>query len=411
VNGQGAAPPAATKSKLPRSVYAIGATSLLNDAASEMIYPLLPAFLTSVLGVGAATLGIIEGSADALSSLLKLISGHLSDRGGRRKPLVVVGYVIAGLARPLVAFAHSAGFVLAVRLVDRTGKGLRASPRDALIGDVTPPALHGRAYGVHEAMDHAGAVVGPLIAYALLGAGLALRNVFLLSALPALAACLVVILVVRETYPRPAPAPTSASASASEAQPAARPVLSRSFLGYLGAVVLFALGNSSDAFLLLRAQDAGVPVQAAPLLWSLHHVVKASISSWGGGLADRIGRRRALALGWLVYAGIYAGFAFATGGLAIASLFVIYGLHFALVGGAQKALVAEMVPPAARGRGFGAYHLCVGLAALPASLLFGLLYQGLGARTAFLTGAALALAAVVVLPLSRVRASSSLLSQ
>jgi MFS family permease len=180
-------------------------------------------------------------------------------------------------------------------------------------------------------------------------------------------------------------------------------VLSRSFVGYLGAVVLFALGNSSDAFLLLRAQDAGVPVQAAPLLWSLHHVVKASISSWGGGLADRIGRRRALALGWLVYAGIYVGFAFASGGLAIASLFVIYGLHFALVGGAQKALVAEIVPLAARGRGFGAYHLCVGAAALPASLLFGLLYQRLGAQTAFLTGAALALAAVVVLPLSRVR--------
>jgi MFS family permease len=380
--------------KLPRDVYALGATSLLNDAASEMIYPLLPAFLTSVLGVGAATLGIIEGSADALSSLLKLVSGHLSDRGGRRKPLVVGGYVIAGLARPLVAFARSAGFVLAVRLVDRVGKGLRASPRDALIGDVAPPELHGRAFGVHEGMDHAGAVIGPLMAYALLGAGVALRHVFLLAALPALAACLVVAVVVREPPPRPRPAAPAPRAPL-------RVVLSRPFLGYLGAVALFALGNSSDAFLLLRAQDAGVPVQAAPLLWSLHHVVKAAISPSGGALADRIGHRRALALGWLVYAGIYAGFAFASGAAAIAGLFVVYGLHFALVGGAQKALVARLVPLEARGRGFGLYHLTVGVAALPASLLFGLLYQSFGARTAFLCGAALALAAVLLLPLSR----------
>jgi MFS family permease len=393
----------AVSAKLPRGVYALGATSLLNDAASEMIYPLLPAFLTSVLGAGAATLGIIEGSADALSSLLKLVSGHLSDRGGRRKPLVVAGYVIAGLARPLVAFARGAGFVLAVRLVDRTGKGLRSSPRDALIGDLVRPEQYGRAYGVHEAMDHAGAVVGPLVAYALLGAGVAMRNVFLLSAIPALAACLVVGLVVREG-PRP-----SAPRPAKVALPVPRPkddgprLMSPAFAGYLAAVVLFALGNSSDAFLLLRAQDAGVPVRAAPLLWALHHVVKASIAPAGGALADRIGHRQALTMGWLVYAAIYAGFAFASGGLSIASLFVAYGLHFALVGGAQKALVAQLVPPEVRARGFGAYHLCVGVAALPASLLFGLLYQKLGARVAFLTGAALALAAVMLLPLSRVR--------
>jgi MFS family permease len=380
-------------SKLPRDVYALGATSLLNDAASEMIYPLLPAFLVSVLGAGAATLGVIEGSADALSSLLKLLSGQLSDRAGRRKPLVVSGYIIAGLARPLVAFARSAGFVLAVRLVDRTGKGLRASPRDALIGEVTPPELHGRAYGVHEAMDHAGAVVGPLVAYGLLQAGVPLRRVFLLAALPALAACLVVALVVRESPRRPVAALPVGSA------PPVR--LPGRFFAYLAAVALFALGNSSDAFLLLRAQDAGLPAHVAPLLWSLHHVVKSAVSPAGGALADRIGHRRALALGWLVYALIYAGFARATGARAIVALFVAYGLHFALVGGAQKALVAQLVPHAARGRGFGAYHLTVGLAALPASLVFGRLYQSLGAGTAFLTGAALALGAVLVLPLSR----------
>jgi MFS family permease len=380
------------KPRLPSTIYAIGATSLLNDASSEMIFPLLPVFLSSVLGASAATLGVIEGTADAAASLLKLASGALSDRMGRRKPLVVGGYALASLVRPLIAFAQTAGTVLAIRVTDRVGKGLRASPRDALIADAAPRELHGRAFGVHEAMDHAGAVVGPLVAYLLLTIGLSLRSVFLLSALPAAVACLVVVVFVREARSRPS-------------QPVAAvpkvPILSRPFLGYLAATILFALGNSSDAFLLLRVHDAGLSASAAPLLWALHHVVKSTTSAKAGELADRLGRRRALAAGWITYAAIYAGFAFARSGLAIASLFVVYGLYFALVGGAQKALVADLVPAEARARGFGLYHMCVGLAALPASLLFGLLYQRLGAATAFLTGAALALAAVALLPLSR----------
>ena len=380
------------KPRLPSAIYAIGATSLLNDASSEMIFPLLPVFLSSVLGAGAATLGVIEGTADAAASLLKLASGALSDRMGRRKPLVVGGYALASLIRPLIAFAHTAGTVLAIRVTDRVGKGLRASPRDALIADAAPPELHGRAFGVHEAMDHAGAVVGPLVAYLLLAMGLGLRSVFLLSALPAAVACLVVVVFVREARSRPSQPVAAAPAV---------PILSRPFLGYLLATILFALGNSSDAFLLLRVHDAGLPTQAAPLLWALHHVVKSTTSAKAGELADRLGRRRALAAGWITYAAIYAGFAFARSGWSIASLFVVYGLHFALVGGAQKALVADLVPAEARARGFGLYHMCVGLAAMPASLLFGLLYQRLGAATAFLTGAGLALAAVVMLPLSR----------
>jgi len=380
------------KPRLPSAIYAIGATSLLNDASSEMIFPLLPVFLSSVLGAGAATLGVIEGTADAAASLLKLASGALSDRMGRRKPLVVGGYALASLIRPLIAFAHTAGTVLAIRVTDRVGKGLRASPRDALIADAAPPELHGRAFGVHEAMDHAGAVVGPLVAYLLLAMGLGLRSVFLLSALPAAVACLVVVVFVREARSRPSQPVAAAPAV---------PILSRPFLGYLLATILFALGNSSDAFLLLRVHDAGLPTQAAPLLWALHHVVKSTTSAKAGELADRLGRRRALAAGWITYAAIYAGFAFARSGWSIASLFVVYGLHFALVGGAQKALVADLVPAEARARGFGLYHMCVGLAALPASLLFGLLYQRLGAATAFLTGAGLALAAVVLLTLSR----------
>ena len=382
------------KPRLPSAIYAIGATSLLNDASSEMIFPLLPVFLSSVLGAGAATLGVIEGTADAAASLLKLASGALSDRMGRRKPLVVGGYALASLVRPLVAFAQTAGTVLAIRVTDRVGKGLRASPRDALIADAAPRELHGRAFGVHEAMDHAGAVVGPLVAYLLLAIGLGLRSVFLLSALPAAVACLVVVVFVREAPSRPRE-PVAAAAAPTV------PILNRPFLGYLLATVIFALGNSSDAFLLLRVHDAGLPTQAAPLLWALHHVVKSTTSAKAGELADRLGRRRALAAGWIAYAAIYAGFAFARSGWSIASLFVVYGLHFALVGGAQKALVADLVPVEARARGFGMYHLCVGLAALPASLLFGLLYQRLGPATAFLTGAGLALAAVTLLPLSR----------
>ena len=392
----------ATRPRLPAAVYALGATSLLNDAASEMIYPLMPLFLTVSIGAGAATLGIIEGSADALSSVLKLVSGQVSDRLGRRKPLVVAGYVLASLARPLVAFARTAAFVLVVRLVDRVGKGLRSSPRDALIADVTPPALHGRAFGVHEAMDHAGAVIGPLLAYALLQVGLGTRTVFLLSAIPALAACLLVAGLVREP-PRPAPAPPAASPPPSPGGT----VLSRPFLGYLAAVTLFALGNSSDAFLILRAHEAGLPWDAAPLLWSVHHLIKAAIGAWAGGLADRLGRRWALALGWLVYAGIYVGFAFAHSRTAVVALFVAYGLHFALVAGAQKAVVAELVPAFARARGFGVYHMCVGLAALPASVLFGVLYQRWGGTAAFLTGAALALGGTALLPLSRPRAGAT----
>jgi MFS family permease len=383
------------KPRLPASVYAVGATSLLNDASSEMIFPLLPVFLASVLGAGGATLGMIEGSADAVASVLKLVSGMVSDRLRMRKPLVVGGYLLASVVRPLIGLAQSAGTVLAIRVTDRLGKGLRASPRDALIADLTPRELHGRAFGVHEAMDHAGAVVGPLLASLLLALGLHLRSVFLLSAVPALAACVVAVIFVREAPPQAPARPVPASTSTSR--------LGRPFSAYLAAVILFSLGNSSDAFLLLRAHDAGLPVQAAPLLWALHHVVKSAASAKAGELADRFGRRRMLALGWLTYAAIYAGFAFAHSRLAITGLFVIYGLYFALVGGAGKALVSELTAAEARARGFGVYHLCVGLAALPASLLFGLLYQGLGAAPAFLTGAGLALAAVALLPLSRPR--------
>jgi MFS family permease len=392
---------------LPRAVYALGLTSLLNDAASDMIFPLLPLFLAGTIGAGAVALGIIEGAAEAMASLLKLVAGYLSDRTGRRKPFVVGGYLVASLVRPFLALAGSAGVVLVIRLVDRFGKGMRSSPRDALIADVVEPRDRGRAFGVHEAMDNAGAVAGPLAAAGLIALGFTLPAVFVISTIPALLACLVVGFWVKESAVAPAvpitpviPAATVALAS-SPPEPAPR-LLSRPFVGYLVAVAIFSLGGSSDAFLIMRAHDLGLPSAAAPLLWAFHNGLKAVATSYGGGLADRFGRRRALALGWAVYALVYAGFARVTSLAGIIALFAIYALHSALSAGAQKALVADLVPALARARGYGTYHVCVGLMLLPASALFGLVYQRGGATTAFGLGAALALLAIAILPFSRV---------
>jgi MFS family permease len=394
------------RSVLPTAVYALGLTSLLNDAASDMIYPLLPLFLASTIGVGAAALGVIEGAAELMASLLKLVSGHLSDRVGRRKPFVVGGYLVASLVRPFLALAGSAAAVLVIRVVDRFGKGLRSSPRDALIADVVDPRDRGRAFGVHEAMDHAGAVVGPLAAAGLIALGWTLPAVFIVSALPALLACLVVGFWVKEPSSSrtsvarapdvPAPSPTAALIP-----PAPVRLLSRPFVGYLIAVAIFSLGGSADAFLLMRAHDLGLASGAVPLLWAFHNGLKALATSYGGALADRFGRRRALALGWLVYALVYAGFARATSLTAVIALFALYALHYALGAGAQKALVADLVPALVRARGYSVYHVCVGLMLLPASALFGLVYQRGGANLAFGLGAALALLATALLPLSR----------
>jgi MFS family permease len=398
-------PSRALPPKLPLAVYALGLTSLLNDAASDMIYPLLPVFLATSIGAGAMALGLIEGAAELMASLLKLVTGHLSDRARRRKPFVVGGYLVASAARPFLAIAGSAGAVLAIRLVDRFGKGVRSSPRDALIADVVPPAQRGQAFGVHEAMDHAGAVVGPLAAYGLIALGASLPRVFLISTVPALVACLVVGFWVREpsreTIVLAGRAPVEAKVTATTPPAPTARLLRRPFVAYLAAVSLFSLGGSADAFLILRAHDAGLSTAQIPLLWAFHNGLKALATAKGGALADRFGRRRAVAAGWLVYALVYAGFALSTSLLSIVALFALYALYYALAGGAQKALVADLVPAVMRARGYGAYHLCVGVMLLPASAIFGVVYQQLGAPVAFACGAGLALAAVALLPLSR----------
>ena len=374
---------------LPKDVKALGLVSLLNDASSEMIFPLLPALLVGPLHAGPAVLGLIEGAAETVASLLKVVSGYLSDRLTRRKPLVVAGYALASAARPWIALATAPWHVFAVRLTDRIGKGLRTAPRDALLAVVAPPEARGRAFGFHRSMDHAGAVVGPLLTSALLAFTGELRLVFALAALPAILAVLALIFGVHEP---PAPAASAAVVRAPTSDEAPLPA---SFKAYLVVLALFTLGFSSDAFLLLRAQDAGVPLAAVPLVWTLHHVIKSASGTWGGALSDRLGRRRTIVAGWFLYAAVYLGFALASAAWHVWALFVAYGLHFALCEGAEKALVVDLAGRVRGGRAFGLYHGVTGVMLLPASLLAGALWQWRGPLPAFGLGALLALVAAL----------------
>lgn len=393
----------------------LGIVSLLNDVSSEMIYPLLPVFLTGVMGASALALGAVEGVAEATAALLKLGSGVLSDRGGRRKPWVVAGYGLAGGARPLIALAATWPLVLGLRFADRIGKGLRTSPRDALIADVTPPDRRARAFGFNRAMDHAGGVLGPLVAAALLTwAGMETRTVFLLAAVPALATVLLVIFGVHERGSRAASNGSLSSALTSTVEaPSPEPVPSRQpeapdlptlrrlFAGpyrrLLLAIGVFTLGNSTDAFLLLSLSNAGLTAAGVALLWSLFHLVRVVSSWWGGRLADRRGRRFSIAWGWSVYAGVYLGFAVIGSAAGLTALFLTYGLYSGLTEPAERAWVVDLAPAALRGSALGGYHAVVGLAALPASLLFGLLWTRVSPAAAFTTGAALALVACFLL--------------
>jgi MFS family permease len=397
---------------LEPNVKALGAVSLLADVSSEMIYPLLPLFVTTVLGGGAAMLGTIEGMAETTASMLKLASGWWSDRV-RRKPLVLFGYGVSALARPLVGLATAPWQVLAVRMTDRVGKGVRTSPRDALLAASASPEARGRAFGFHRAADNLGAFVGPMVAWALLqGAGLSLQQVFLSAAVPGLLSVLVLVWFVRET-PREAPREAATrSGRASDAPDAPRmgaasvapgvdaTPLGAAFWRYLAVAGLFTLGCSSDAFLLMRAGQLGVATALIPVLWAMHNLMKSLASTPAGSLSDRIGRKPVIVAGWIVYATVYLLFARATSAWHAWALFGAYALYLGLVEGVEKALVADLVPAARRGRAFGWFNFTVGIAALPASVVFGLVWQRWGAATAFGMGAGLsALAAVGLIAL------------
>ena len=394
--------------KLPRNVVALSLVSFFTDVSSEMIYPLVPTFLSTVLGASALSVGAIEGTAESVAALLKYYSGAWSDRLRRRKPLVVAGYLIASILRPLIGLAQGAGQVFAIRVGDRIGKGMRTAPRDALLADAVAPSERGRAFGFHRSADHLGAVVGPLLAFALLQwEGVTLRHVFLLAAIPAVVAMVVLLVGVREDTGgkemmtgegggggilkaggAPAPAPESL---------APLPPLGRRFFAYLSVLLLFTLGNSTDAFLLLRARDLGVTAALIPVLWAALHVVKSLSSTPAGALSDRIGRRALIVAGWVVYAAVYLGFARATHLYEAWALFLAYGVYFGLTEGVEKALVADLVPAQARGRAFGWYNLALGLGALPASLLFGAVWDRWGAPTAFMLGGGIAVVAAALL--------------
>ena len=383
---------------LPRNVFAIGLVSLLNDASSEIIYPLLPIFLASSLGASARAIGTIEGLAESISSLLKLFAGYLSDRLAKRKLLVVAGYSVASLARPLLAFAQTWTQVLAIRLTDRIGKGVRTAPRDAMIADTVRVEQRGLAFGFHRAMDHAGAVIGPLVGYVLVILFVAnarsptvgeFSKIFLAASVPALIAVLVAVFFMRES---PVHSP-----GAPEIKKLSLRGFDSNFKRFLLVLALFTLSNSSDSFLILRAMDSGVSVALVPLLWAAHHGMKVLSSLFGGDLSDRLGRKRLIVSGWILYAAVYAGFAFATHQASLWILFLVYGIYFGLAEGAEKALVADLVRPEQRGTAYGLYNLAFGVTVFPASFLMGMIWDWKGPAVAFLVSAFMGATAAVLL--------------
>jgi MFS family permease len=394
-------PTMVSKPGIPRPVWFLGLTSLFTDAATEMIYPLLPVYLSRVLGATAVSLGIIEGVAEGVNSLLKIISGYWSDRARRRRPIVIAGYTLSSLARPFIGITTTWPQVLLIRALDRVGKGIRGAPRDVLLARFATPATRGRIYGFHRAMDHTGAIVGPLVATIFLFfAPERYRLLFALTAIPGAIAVALLFWVDEASGVEPANLQPRESQTTTSHQ---RPTANRNarlpgrVIALLGVLLVFGLGNSADAFLLLRLSDALGGATYVPLLWAAIHVVKASLSTWGGGLSDRVGRKQLIIAGWIIYALVYFGFALSTGPAAFIAWFLFYGVYFAFAEGPEKALVADLTPVERRGAAFGWYNAVTGIGALIASVLFGELYEHFGAPVAFTTGAALAGAAAVLL--------------
>lgn len=381
---------------LPRPVRLLGWVSLLTDAATEAVYPLLPVFITQVLGGPPVALGIVEGAADATSSALKIVAGRWSDRRGIRKPIVVAGYTISSLVRPFVAIATSWAHVFAVRVTDRIGKGLRSSPRDAMLASLSPPGERGRVFGYHWGMDHAGAATGPLLATIFLYFSPDnYRLLFALTIIPGLMAVATLLRVPE----------AGADEKTAKAEFATK-AFGAPFKKYLVVMSIFTLGNSSDAFLLLQLSNAGVPLMGLTLVWSAQHAIKALLSMRGGMLSDRMGRRSLIVTGWIIYAVVYAGFAFSTSIYALIAWFMLYSVYASATEGTEKALIADLTSDDARAAAYGWHAAVQGFGALAAGIFFGLLWQQFGAPVAFMTGAALALLASLLLALQDLTAYS-----
>lgn len=388
------------KTRLPRNVWILSITSFLTDVSSEMLFNLLPLFLVNVLGVRTAVVGLIEGIAETTASLIKFGSGALSDYLENRKQLAVIGYALSALVKPLLFFANTWGWVLGVRFADRVGKGIRTAPRDALLAASSPEDRRGLAFGLHRAADTAGAFTGLLIAAIIVwftqaSAVQLSRNTFqmvtLVSIIPAAIGVLVLAIGAREVHTK---------TEAQKGKGFKFTGLDRNFWAFLVVIVIFTIGNSADAFIILRAQERGLTVLQVLGMLLTFNAVYTLIASPAGALSDRIGRRKLLIAGWLVYGLIYLGFAFANTGGQIWLLYGVYGLYYALTEGASKAFVADLVPPPQRGTAYGYFNAGIGLAALPASLIAGILWQGIGPWSGFgpaapfFFGATLALFAV-----------------
>ena len=386
---------------LPRNVWAVSLTSFFMDISSEMVINILPLFLTNVLGVSASIIGLIEGIAEATASLLKVFSGWLSDRLGARKWLAVAGYAISALSKPFFYFANAWATVAAVRWADRVGKGVRTAPRDALVADSIDESQRGLAFGFHRAADTAGAMVGLLIALGVVWAAQSaavelgqrtFQIIVLVSLIPAALAVLSLALGAKDvpiTNKRDRPAITFRG-------------LGRPFLVFMVIVGVFDLGNSSDAFLVLRAQERGLSVIGVLAMLITFNLVYTLVSAPAGSLSDRVGRRKVIVGGWLAYAAIYLGFGLVSEGWQIWALYALYGVYYGLAYGTAKALITDLAPSALLGTAYGTYNAILGLIDFPASLIAGLLWQGVGPAAPFLFGAAMALAATVLMLLWKI---------
>ena len=384
---------------LPPTVFALSVVSFLNDTSSDIIYPLLPAFLFLTLGATPFAIGLIEGFAESVASILKVFSGYLSDKFGKRKLPVFLGYSLAAVVRPLLAFVTSWQHVLFVRVADRVGKGIRGAPRDALLAAEVPFEKRGLAFGFNRAADHLGAVVGPVIAFFLLTylaadyenpTALEYQRVFLYASIPVAIGLFVIVFFVREPE-RPPPVADAVPFKFSIKN------FDGNFKKFLVIVALFTLSNSTDAFLLLRAEQAGIAPAMLPLLWMALHFSKVFSSLIGGELSDKVGRKKMIVSGWVVYAAVYLGFAFVDSAWQAWALFILYGTYFGLTEGAEKAMVADMVDPEKRGTAYGLFNLAFGIAVFPASLMFGAIWAWFGAEAAFIFSAAISIVAAVLL--------------
>ncbi|MDY7228526.1 MFS transporter [Hyalangium rubrum] len=390
-------PQPGSSGKLPRTVVVLGVVSLLTDVSSEMIFPLLPAFLAARLPAAPLLLGAMEGLADLVAALLKYQSGVWADRARRLKPLVLLGYSVSSLARPMMAFVTAAWQPLLIRSLDRVGKGVRTSPRDALIAHAVPANALGRAFGFHRGMDHAGAALGALVAMLLVAAGLRVEQVFLVAAVPGLLGVLALFL---------APEPSREQVPAPAAGPRQQEPVPRRLAYYLVPVGLFGVANSTDAFILLKLSEEGARPELLPLAWLMLHGVKAAVSYPAGWLADRLGAARLVMAGWGLYAMSYVALSRVHGVTGTLIVMGVYGLYHALSEGAEKSLLTSLVPASARGRAFGLYNGLIGGASLVAGLLFGAVWTRWGSSVAFLMAAALAGLSVVLLGFLLPRARS-----